>query len=152
MRTSSLRSTTTTLIALSLIAFTMLTGAAFANAAATCYGSTCTGQDPNARGCAADARTLAEYTYSARFELRYSPACHAAWTRVTSATTYNTIFAQINGYTTKPTSIGAPAARTYGAQVVAGQTWTAMVSFDYWVRGCTATWFTATPHTCTGTF
>lgn len=52
--------------------------------AVSCTGATCKGKNPQTSGCGADARTLAEITYnSLRVELRYSPACHAAWARGT---------------------------------------------------------------------
>lgn len=129
---------------------TVLTGLATPAAVAGCNGNSCTGADPQAMGCAADATTIDEFTYSARFELRYSRACNAAWTRVTSNTTYNTIFAQIRGYNSYPAGIDAPANQVYGVQVVAGQTWTRMVSYQLWVRSCHASWFTGGARGCTG--
>jgi len=51
-------------------------------AAARCYGDGCNAQDPQAMGCASDARVLAEFTYrSVRVKLNHSPACGAAWTK-----------------------------------------------------------------------
>ncbi|WP_182546454.1 DUF2690 domain-containing protein [Halosaccharopolyspora lacisalsi] len=50
--------------------------------AAGCYDGTCTGKDPEAMGCAADAVTVDRLVNeSAIFELRYSAACHANWGR-----------------------------------------------------------------------
>jgi len=53
--------------------------------AATCYGDYCSGQDPEAAGCSADAYTVVSaripgtYTY---IELRWSPSCKTNWARV----------------------------------------------------------------------
>jgi hypothetical protein len=48
-----------------------------------CYGSTCTGLNPNSMGCDADATTAGGYTYSGgnRVENRQSNACDAEWER-----------------------------------------------------------------------
>jgi hypothetical protein len=118
---------------------------------AKCYGMSCNGKDPYTMECYLDpeVRTIDEFTYSAYFELRYSPGCNAAWTRVTSPTTYNTIFGQIRAYQDYPTSLNAPATLVYGVQARAGTYWTNMVSSSYWERACTSSWFNATPTTCT---
>lgn len=52
--------------------------------AATCYASSCTGEYPDATGCAADAFTARSKTVAGRLllELRYSPTCRAAWGRI----------------------------------------------------------------------
>jgi hypothetical protein len=53
-----------------------------AAAAATCHGYSCTGQDPEATGCAADAQTVREYnTGGIRVQLRFSIQCQAGWVR-----------------------------------------------------------------------
>jgi len=132
-------------IATLIAALVVAAGALFvpgspASAAAACNGSGCTGHDPQAYGCSGDARTLDEFTdLGARYELRYSPSCFAAWTRVTSPTFFNTEFAQIrtDGNT------------VYGVQVTDGQHWTAMINFAHLVRTCNAVWFTASPTLCT---
>src|SRR5690348_315017 len=63
--------------------------------AAGCYGNSCDNQDPTAMGCAGDAITHASapivyddgvsrpVTYG-MVEMRYSAACNAVWTRLTS--------------------------------------------------------------------
>src|SRR6266568_3676206 len=56
-----------------------------------CYGGSCTGQSPTSEGCATGAYTIDSFRYygpiaslnGALLELRYSPACYAAWARVT---------------------------------------------------------------------
>ena len=120
--------------------------------AATCNSSTCTGKDPQAAGCSPDARTLTEFTDgSFRVEMRYSPLCGAAWTRVSTPSGTpgwycNTVFAQIRGYNSADTF-----QLNYGTQAACpGQKWTAMISFTYYVRSCLATWFDASPYVCTG--
>ncbi len=58
----------------------------FAKSAAKygCKAATCNGKDPQAMGCAADAKTLtARSAYGIRVELRYSKGCKARWARTT---------------------------------------------------------------------
>lgn len=58
--------------------------------AASCYGPSCAGLDPESHGCSADAVTLASIVIlgaSAReflVEHRYSSACYASWTRISN--------------------------------------------------------------------
>ncbi|MFD8383727.1 DUF2690 domain-containing protein [Streptomyces sp. NPDC059679] len=53
--------------------------------AATCYASSCTGEDPQQTGCAADAITARSKKVSGRtLELRYSRTCRAAWGRISN--------------------------------------------------------------------
>jgi len=51
--------------------------------AVSCWGHWCSGQDPMATGCGADARTIAyrDDIVGARLELRWSPTCKAGWAR-----------------------------------------------------------------------
>ncbi|MGW4638056.1 DUF2690 domain-containing protein [Sphaerisporangium sp. NPDC004334] len=60
-----------------------------------CNNSSCTGKDPQAQGCGADAwntRTRYDTVGGAiTLELRYSPACNAQWTRIT-VDTYSGIY------------------------------------------------------------
>jgi hypothetical protein len=66
------------------IAFTA--PAAHASAASTCYGSSCTGVEPNGTTCANDAITAKQVTNGGRtIQLRYSPSCRAAWGKITGA-------------------------------------------------------------------
>lgn len=68
-------------------------------AAVTCYGHYCSGKDPNATGCANDARTLGGvvrleqavivppgvvlyWDVKGTLELRYSPTCKTKWARM----------------------------------------------------------------------
>lgn len=51
---------------------------------ATCYGDYCSGQDPVATGCSADAETLdflVDDKGGGRLELRWSPTCKTNWAR-----------------------------------------------------------------------
>ncbi|MER5948458.1 DUF2690 domain-containing protein [Streptomyces sp. NPDC001904] len=60
--------------------------AAQASAAGTCYGSSCTGKEPNGTTCANDAITAKQVTSGGRtIQLRYSPSCRAAWGKITNA-------------------------------------------------------------------
>lgn len=60
--------------------------------AASCYGSSCTGKDPQAQGCASGAVTKSSFVGHWRnnigkdpyVELRHSGACNARWVRVTA--------------------------------------------------------------------
>jgi hypothetical protein len=74
-----------------------------AQASVSCYGDYCSGKDPQATGCAADA-----YTFASRFdsntgalvELRWSPTCKTEWARANSPLSGGWIKAvQSTGYT-----------------------------------------------------
>lgn len=69
------------LVALALVAG----GATFATPAQAgvgCWGDYCSGKDPQATGCGADAQTVAfENLEGARLELRWSPTCKTNWAR-----------------------------------------------------------------------
>jgi hypothetical protein len=92
-RTSTRLLTRTLIIALLLAAVLVAVApAAFANGGPSCWGASCRGKAPQANGCSHDAITLATTPhpgtagagYNQFTELRYSPACHAYWSRVTS--------------------------------------------------------------------
>ncbi len=93
-RRASTRLLTRTLIIALLLAVVLVAvaPAAFANGGPSCWGASCRGKAPQANGCSHDAITLATKphpgTAGAGFnqvtELRYSPACHAYWSRVKS--------------------------------------------------------------------
>ncbi|MFB6958402.1 DUF2690 domain-containing protein [Streptomyces sp. NPDC056309] len=60
--------------------------AAPTGAQGTCYGSSCTGKEPNGTTCASDAITAKQITSQGRtIQLRYSPSCRAAWGRILGA-------------------------------------------------------------------
>lgn len=53
--------------------------------AASCYGDWCSGQDPQATGCSADAYVVASadvYSGRANLQLRWSPSCQTNWARL----------------------------------------------------------------------
>ncbi|MEV6707416.1 DUF2690 domain-containing protein [Micromonospora wenchangensis] len=50
---------------------------------AGCYGDYCSGKDPEAMGCSADAYTVTSaWTGSYTVELRWSPSCKTNWARI----------------------------------------------------------------------
>lgn len=50
---------------------------------AGCYGDYCSGKDPEAMGCSADAYTVTSaWTGSFTVELRWSPSCKTNWARI----------------------------------------------------------------------
>ena len=114
-----------------------------------CYSTSCSGKDPQTMGCASDAVTRTEISASgARFQMRYSPACNAAWTRTLSTEHFNTLFGQIISYTCSAATASCRHG-IYGAQVLEGTNWTAMWSFTYWVRTCYSTsWYNSEPNGC----
>jgi hypothetical protein len=91
------------------------------------YNRSCTGKDPQAMGCSADAYTIDNVTPvggGSNVELRSSPACFAAWAR-----DLNDNFGfSIQGSTTN----GGQPIVTFGS---AGP-WTLAVSFKLWTRAC----------------
>ena len=137
---SRLKTRAATLLACLLVSFGAVAVQASPAMAVGCYASGCTGKDPQVQGCSPDAIRYAEFTYGARFELRVSYACWAAWTRVTSTVHYNTIFGQVR----------ANNGKVFGVQATQGQHWTKMINFDNLVRSCRSIWFDADPIECTG--
>jgi len=137
---SRLKTRVGTLLACVLVGVAAVTVPASPAMAASCYASGCTGKDPQVQGCSPDASTWDEFTYGARFELRVSITCWAAWTRVTSPVHYNTIFGQVR----------ANNGKVFGVQATQGQHWTKMINFDNLVRACRSIWFDADPIECTG--
>lgn len=88
-------------LAITLVAITGLSvaGSQPANASVGCSGSSCTGKDPIATGCASGAYTVAyvqvyyqyvwqtwtgHWNYAGLLELRWSPACQTNWARFTA--------------------------------------------------------------------
>ena len=66
---------------------------AHAMPAVSCYGDYCSGQDPSATGCAADAYTVTSYNDSVgSLQLRWSPTCKTNWTRLVVYPTGHAIF------------------------------------------------------------
>ncbi|WP_433295961.1 DUF2690 domain-containing protein [Pseudonocardia sp. CA-142604] len=111
--------------------------------AATCQGPGCNYQDPMASGCTEDGRTIDSFVYEGAnadlagtlMELRYSPACDAAWVRATGGTCLPrdcgvVLEASRGSGSTDEYSLG---------NASGGANWTNLLSFRYYVRGCFAT-------------
>jgi Protein of unknown function (DUF2690) len=71
-------------VLLTALLLALVLGPAGPASAASCKGATCQNKNPQTSGCAADAVDLADITDAFRIELRYSPTCQAAWTRLTA--------------------------------------------------------------------
>jgi hypothetical protein len=102
--------------------------------AASCHDTSCNGVDPQSAGCSGGAVTIDSLSDQGFYlELRYSSACYAAWTRVTS-----------QGYAdvTADFWIARYSGQRYSGHFSSGETgakWTKMISFDYAVTGCLGT-------------
>lgn len=104
-----------------------------ANAAA-CWGPTCNGRDPQTTRCSSGAYNLEEDWDVGGYvsiQLRYSPSCNAAWTRIEN----------FRGWTGEAKIIGYHSGTYTGyrktlAAYVGEIAWTPMVSFTYLVYGC----------------
>lgn len=71
------------LLALALALFGAVAVATPAQAAVTCYGDYCSGQDPMATHCGDDATTVRwKDLPGERLELRWSPTCKTNWARL----------------------------------------------------------------------
>jgi hypothetical protein len=105
--------------------------------AASCYRSSCNGVEPQAAGCASGARNLTSFVYGgsnqwlsgALLELRYSPACDAAWVRTTGGSCLGVW---------RPCSAGMQVSGgdEQGVNPGGRQNWSLMWSFRQYVRGC----------------
>lgn len=68
--------------------------------AATCYGDYCSGLDPQASGCAADAYPVASSTNAGvTVQLEWSPSCKTNWARVNTSSPASIKAVQQGGYT-----------------------------------------------------
>ncbi len=108
---------------------------------ASCVWAACNGRDPGAAGCGAGARTLERFADGPFLvELRYSPRCHAAWTRIGGGVAEHSC----NGWTPSDFGVldgsGDRRSVAVSAEVcaVGGTSYTTMLSFHYWVRACYA--------------
>ncbi|WP_406058901.1 YjfA family protein [Streptomyces sp. NBC_01077] len=72
-------------LALLCLAQLMTAPSASAGATAGCWRATCTGEDPYAMGCAADAEVLHQINVGTDIEVKlvWSPLCQATWAKVT---------------------------------------------------------------------
>ncbi|MFE3760879.1 DUF2690 domain-containing protein [Streptomyces sp. NPDC059104] len=104
-------------------------------ASASCYGSTCDGQDPIAAGCNADATTAeAVSTRAGRIELRYSRACGANWARLVNGAGYTFMVENATTY------------QFWTAK--SSNSWGNMVDGTVQARACV--WFDVSNRECTG--
>jgi hypothetical protein len=114
---------------------------------ALCGSTTCNGDDPQDSGCSAGATTIDDFVSEqdgyAYVELRYSPACNAAWARWTVGAPgmpkHRYLKLQVWNASSGGTMIAAmtkllPSSTGNGAVY-----WTAMYSFTYWVQACVKT-------------
>ncbi|MEU3220215.1 DUF2690 domain-containing protein [Streptomyces sp. NPDC006971] len=120
-------------------------------AAAGCFDGGCTGKDPQALGCAADAVTVEQiFVWDNVWDLRYSRACNAHWGRLS----------KLGGGSGSTTNLdGAPPDRpgyTFTAWATnytppgMGKTWTAMGAGRDSVRVCAhVDYVRPTPWYCT---
>ncbi len=101
-----------------------------------CHANTCTGLNPASHGCNRDARTVGSYTSgSYTVNLRYSPACYAAWAQITGP--YSSEWGgAIDGFTSQSQS--SPVVQWIASPPSPGGTYSLMVSFHYWTRACLA--------------
>lgn len=88
MITKRIKMTTASFTAAACLLFSHL-GTPTANAA-SCYGDWCSGQDPQATGCANGAFTTVSASVGVgSLEIRWSPACQTNWARITLYPTGN---------------------------------------------------------------
>jgi hypothetical protein len=120
------------------VAVAQLAPASPASALPSCSYEQCNGWDPNQTVCASGATTLASFWQgSVLYEVRYSGTCHASWARATGNGQ-----GSCNGWTTddmvriEGSRNASSVALYYEACVYAGQRWTSMIGFHYWVRVC----------------
>ncbi|MBA2807806.1 DUF2690 domain-containing protein [Streptomyces sp. KM273126] len=67
-------------------------GTAGGSSVPRCSGRRCDGFDPKTTGCGTGARTLyADMAGTMRLEIRYSPACHTVWGKLTGAEVGDTV-------------------------------------------------------------
>ncbi|WP_329005097.1 YjfA family protein [Kribbella sp. NBC_00709] len=108
--------------------------------AAPCTYAACNGLDPETTGCANDAVTKLDLltTYNLYLaELRWSPTCHAFWTRIrrNQSEGGDGAYAYIAGGVYDAN--GSPVTKLVYTSVPDGQAWTKMISQAYpWERFC----------------
>ena len=132
-------------ILLAAAASTALLGVHVAPASAevtapSCSYQNCTGQLPEEAGCDGDALTLESFWYAETLiELRYSPACEAAWARATGPGEFQ---GRCDGWTDNSLvriegqDWRGPGNATFDGCSGSDQAWSAMIGFDYNVRAC----------------
>jgi hypothetical protein len=107
--------------------------------AAACYYTSCNGRDPQSTGCSSGARTLTKIpdweVSGARVELRYSPSCHAVWTRIDNYAGLPGV-AKVIGYYGGGYREELKTLAAYKGEVA----WTNMVSDAYVTYACIRRW------------
>lgn len=101
--------------------------------AASCYGGSCTKQDPAGMGCN-DNRTYtadAESFYGTVLQLRISPTCNAAWVRAISDSCRGNVGGSIEAFWQKNNECTRVAGRSV-TQPCYSTEWSTMLSFNYW--------------------
>lgn len=109
--------------------------------AAPCTYAGCNGKDPQATGCGNDAVTKLEFSINiaVRVQLRWSPTCHAFWTRVVTAPENNGQgqYGYIAGGSYDANGKAVTQIVYRGDSTGAGPSWTKMISQAYpWERFC----------------
>ncbi len=127
-----------TLAALAL-AFTGFIASAVINTpmahAASCYADGCTGQDPAASGCSADAITVQTiWIGGVSLDQRYSKVCNANWARLNNA--------PVGWHVTEHNNLGESEDTTSFGQ---SSTWTAMVDGEVQAWACFDNGYCTTP-------
>jgi hypothetical protein len=103
--------------------------------AAGCYRQSCNGQDPQAMGCAADAKPIDSFTWNGIYvEMRLSAVCSAAWTRATyNGCNLGGSIYTIAWYDWQATQWAAQSSESVPC---GGVTWTNMYSFYFYIQSC----------------
>jgi hypothetical protein len=117
MRSSGRRFAALAVSAMTTVLMTVMPGSP-AHASVGCYAAGCKGKDPQSMGCSTDAITGAQKTTADGriVQLRYSPACGAAWGRLQKS--------YVDDYVAVYSNNGLGYYYTY---VDGSHTWTAMV-------------------------
>jgi hypothetical protein len=116
-----------------------------APAYALCWHDSCNWLDPQSSGCSAGAQTIDDFVFEAQgyayVELRYSPACGAAWARYSVGAEGEIGSTKYLRLQVWPSSSGGSMItytnKTLPPSTAYGQVfWTPMYSFTYWVQAC----------------
>ncbi|MEZ0109790.1 hypothetical protein ABH920_003804 [Catenulispora sp. EB89] len=101
-----------------------------------CYSTSCTNQDPVAKGCATNIQTLDTVSGGSYVvHLRYSPGCNAVWAQaVGTSDSYHA--GEVLGYQTD--SEAYPVVGNITGTPTPQGSYSLMVSFTYWTQACIA--------------
>ena len=139
-----------TVLTAMIVASVLLTSSP-ASAAPTCYSLSCNGQDPQSKGCSADAGTMSNFTWDDNyFELRYSRACNAVWVRGSNnGPRCFGGFQEVLAYSDYDLQHWVATQSTQ--EPCYSQNWTNMESFTYWIQFCFDDYYRGI-HYCRGPF